>query len=373
MAKINYAKLYTLRKDGRYQGYWKDADGKRHAVYDRDPEKLYDKIQSLSAPHVVTFAEVAEQWESRHREEIGAKTWTNYAPHVADILKHHGKKPVDEISALDIINDLKTAQKQGYSATIISSRRSIYRMILDEALISGHIMYNPAIGVKMPKGIKRNRREAPTESIAQLIMTEDAPFCLFPRLLLCSGLRKAEALALTWGDITDTHIIVNKALDYYIHSKPEVKAPKTEAGKRAVPIVAALRPFLIRPKGSQNTDLVFPAPDSNRSGKGGGYMTERQYEGAWKRYCTAMGFIDLEGKPTLTAHQLRHGTATFLYEAGVDMLTAQAILGHASPTTTREIYTHLSAKKQQSDIEKFDVMMSNMMSKTPKGLKTQDI
>lgn len=364
MPRINYAKLYTLRKDGRYQAAYVDKDGKRKYVYDRDPKRLYEKLNDIAQPKAVTFADVAEDWADKHREEIGNKTWANYAPHYADIVGLHGKKPVENMTALDVINDLKRAQAQGSSATIISTRRSLYKMILDHALVLGHIQFNPAIGVKMPKGIKRNRREAPTENIAQKIMTQDAPFALFPRLLLCSGLRKAEALALTWGDITETHIIVNKALDYYIHAKPEVKAPKTEAGRRVVPIVAALRPFLVMPKGAKATDLVFPAPASNRGGKGGGYMTERQYEGAWKRYCTAMGFVDAAGKPTLTAHQLRHGTATFLFEAGVDMLTAQAILGHASPTTTREIYTHLSAKKQQSDIDKFNTLMSRMMSKS---------
>ena len=363
MPKINYAKLYTLRSDGRYQASYIGADGKRKYAYDKDPQRLYEKLNELTQPKAVTFKDVAEDWADKHRDEVGNKTWQNYAPHYADIVELHGKKAVENITALDVINDLKKAQAKQCSATVISTRRSLYKMILDHALVLGHIQFNPAIGVKMPKGIKRNRREAPTENVAQEIMTKDAPFSLFARLLLCSGLRKGEALALTWGDITDTHIVVNKALDYYIHTKPELKAPKTEAGKRAVPIIAALRPFLVRPKGARDSDLVFPAPASNRGGNGGGYMTERQYEGAWKRYCEAMGFI-AGGKVTLTAHQLRHGTATYLYEAGVDMLTAQAILGHASPTTTREIYTHLSAKKQQSDIEKFDSLMSNMMSKT---------
>lgn len=363
MAKINYAKLYTLRKDGRYQAAYRDANGNRKFMYDRDPQRLYEKLEALDDPQVVTFGQVAEEWEKFHREEIGAKTWANYAPHVADIVKAHGKTPVEEMTALDVMNDLKTAQMQKCSATIISTRRSIYRMILDHALLQGHIKYNPAIGVKMPKGVERNRREAPTEDVVKKIMSNTEPtFSRFAVLLLCSGLRKAEALALTWGDISDTHIKVNKALDYFVHAKPEVKSPKTEAGNREVPIINALKPFIQRPKGAADTDLVFPAPASNRSGKGGGYMTERQYEGAWKRYCTDMGFVTADGKVSLTAHQLRHATASLLHEAGVDILTAQAILGHASPTTTREIYTHLSAKKQKSDIKKFNVKMSKLMS-----------
>ena len=48
--KIDYASMFTLRADGRYQGYWHElVDGKpsgpRHTIYDRDPEKLYFCIQ----------------------------------------------------------------------------------------------------------------------------------------------------------------------------------------------------------------------------------------------------------------------------------------------------------------------------------------
>lgn len=48
-----------------------------------------------------------------------------------------------------------------------------------------------------------------------------------------------------------------------------------------------------------------------------------------------------------TAHQLRHTYATMLYDAGVDVKTAQDLLGHADSTVTMNIYTHLSAKKKE--------------------------
>lgn len=39
MKKSKYSDLYTLRPDGRYQGYYRDAAGKRHVVNDKDPEQ----------------------------------------------------------------------------------------------------------------------------------------------------------------------------------------------------------------------------------------------------------------------------------------------------------------------------------------------
>ena len=76
--KINYAALFTLRKDGRYQGSYTDDKG-RHYVYDRDPESLYHKLQARineeKAPHIVTFREDAASWEQAHRMQISDRTW----------------------------------------------------------------------------------------------------------------------------------------------------------------------------------------------------------------------------------------------------------------------------------------------------------
>lgn len=48
-----------------------------------------------------------------------------------------------------------------------------------------------------------------------------------------------------------------------------------------------------------------------------------------------------EAGTTLTAHQVRHGYATALLEAGVDPKVAQKLLGHAQISTTLDIYTHV--------------------------------
>lgn len=61
-----------------------------------------------------------------------------------------------------------------------------------------------------------------------------------------------------------------------------------------------------------------------------------------------------------TAHQLRHSYATMLYDAGVDVLTAQKYLGHADVQTTMKIYTHLSARKEQGSIEAWNTYVSQL-------------
>ena len=364
--KINYADMFTLRKDGRYQGSYTDKTG-RHYVYDRDPEQLYHKLQAAAEPpeeKIPTFREIAENWERDHREEITIRTWTNYEPHYNDILSRHGDKQIQDVSAMEVINHLTAAKAKGYSATVVNSIRSIYRMIFDYAVAHDLAQFNPVTSVRLPKGLKRGKRVAPAdEQIKKIFAAVGAPFGLFAVFLLCTGMRKSEALALTWDDIDlkERLIYVTKSIDYTVGANPKIKPPKTEAGNRVVPIIDLLYDQLLEASQASTSDYVFPAPDSNRSGKGGGMMTLRGYEGAWLRYCEAAGFLE-DGKPTITAHNLRHGTATLMFELGVDELTAQKILGHSRIEITREIYTDLRAAQKMKSVAKFNEGMRRYMS-----------
>lgn len=335
--------MFTLRSDGRYMARYTDEKG-RHCVYDRDPEKLYHKLLSIQTKKEPTFREIADDWETQHREEITERTWKNYEPHFKDIVARHGDKKISDVTALDIINHLTIAKAKGYSATVVNSVRSIYRMIFDYAVANEYTQYNPVTSVRLPKGLKRGKRVAPTDDQIKLICAStDAPFGLFPFFLLCTGLRKSEALALTWKDIDfeSREIIVTKSLDYTSGANPKIKSPKKDAGYRVVPILDILYPLLVEEKKKSTSDCLFPSTDSNRSGKGGGLMTLRGYEGAWLRYCTAVGLMD-EVKPAITA---------------------QRILGHSRIEITREIYTDLRAAQNKKSVKKFNTGMKKYMPK----------
>ena len=113
MKKTDYAKLFTLRKDGRYQGNYKDPSGKWHTLTDRDPEELFYKIEEAKKPRPVTFRQAAEAWEREYREACNPRTWQNYRPHFDDIVWRHGDRPVSEIAGMDVIQDLQRAKAQG--------------------------------------------------------------------------------------------------------------------------------------------------------------------------------------------------------------------------------------------------------------------
>ena len=67
MAKNKYADMFTLRKDGRYQASYTDDTG-RHYLYDRDPERLWQKLNAPKDEKPVLFAQAADAWDKEQGE-----------------------------------------------------------------------------------------------------------------------------------------------------------------------------------------------------------------------------------------------------------------------------------------------------------------
>ena len=182
-------------------------------------------------------------------------------------------------------------------------------------------------------------------------------------LMLYAGLRRGELIALATSDIDlDNRIIhVNKSV-YFEGNSPVCKSTKTEAGNRDIPIVGPLYEVLKgvtgdfvckSANGKQLTETAF-----KRGWDGFNAMCERAANGlapfsetnGWRRDIARR----TEGYKVfdVNAHDLRYTFATTLYDAGVDVKTAQYLLGHKDLMTTMKIYTKLSEEKKRFSIDK---------------------
>lgn len=368
--KINYAQLYTLRKDGRYQGSYRDAEGKQHFVCDRDPEKLYNKLLDVQKPKVLSFGEVAEEWHDKHWQEITIGTQANYDAPYALMLSQHKDYAFEDVTAAEVNAVLIREKAQGRSYKHAATLRSMYKQVFDYAILQKYIIYNPVATVKVPQGMKRTRREAPEDDIIKIIRNNAGePFGLFPYLLLYTGLRLGEGLALKWEDVDfkNKTIKCNKSVDFHAPS-PIIKEPKTKAGIRIIPLLSDLEKELLKQPNRNLDNFIF---------SGESLMTRSAFRHKWIAWCKAAGLVEeikrIEQhkqkkiefertvyQPTLTAHQLRHGYATILYEAGIDELEASELMGHADITTTHKIYTHLRQKKRDDAVGKLNGYFNNL-------------
>ncbi len=67
------------------------------------------------------------------------------------------------------------------------------------------------------------------------------------------------------------------------------------------------------------------------------------------------------GLPSLPIHSLRHTHAVLQLEAGADMKYIQERLGHGSMQITSEVYSHISKKIDQDQMNKFEKHMKNVL------------
>ena len=367
--KIDYASMFTLRKDGRYQGSYTDTTG-RHYVYDRDPERLWHTLNDPKEEKPLLFSEIAQAWQRDAWEKIREGTVACYDAPYNRAVDRFGKTAASEIEPHDISTHLQILKAQGLSASTIKKQRVIYKQIFQYAIMDEvygkTIRSNPAAYVKIPDGLpKPKQREAPEDEIVKKIRANatTAYFGMFAFFLICTGMRRGEALAVQWKDIDygKATIACVDAISY-TSSTAKTAPHKTRSGYRTVPLLPALEEVLQKPSDAADTDYVFFGQDPSKP------MPKSTYDRRWMHYCKDMGFVTDEPetrtstqgkvyvkhnyKPSLTAHDLRHGYATILFEAEVDVYTAKDLLGHADIETTMAIYTHLRSKKKMSSIDK---------------------
>jgi integrase len=325
---------YYVRSDGLHESIIRvrGADGKmhRHAFRGKTDMEVYQKIRNYKpediAPAVaVTFGDMADGWWRGIEPTLQHNTIKSYRPALERAKTYFGKDQVKEITAKQIELFIKDFASTRARKTVVTQLQVI-RQILRYAQIEGEIQYNPAQAVSPPRNLPQERREAPSKAQIELIKKSyNAPFGLFAYLIYYTGCRRGEALALTGKDIDRKNKVIHITKSvYHMGNSPHIKSPKTEKGYRDVPLLDALDAVLPKrlPSG-----YLFSKPD-------GSLLTNNHITDLYDAYRAATGV-------TVTPHQIRHGYATALFEAGIDTKTAQTLLGHAQLSTTMDIYTHV--------------------------------
>ena len=270
---------------------------------------------------------------------------------------------VGDLRAMDVLRYRNQLQAQGLSNRTANLHADSLRGMLNWAAEIGLITANPIKGLRrLPEGKdhQRNRRRAlsdeETDRYLAAVAFDDeqndivALDVRIPQLplfetLLSTGGRWNEVRLLAWGDVDlDRRVVV-------------FRAENTKSRRqRAIPIHKALAATLRELKVLHETillrlptvrDRVFLTPE----GKGyGSYTTNfmRIHDRVLRR--AGIAKLDVEGRK-VDVHALRHTYATRLARADVSLVKAQRLLGHASASTTAEIYTHIGTEDLREAVE----------------------
>ena len=300
---------------------------------------------------------IANEWFEIHSKKVSHSTQRNYLLAMERISAYFTMR-AGEVRALDCQRYITQFVEQGYARTTVQIELCVLKLIFSHAVLAGDIDTNPAREVKAGRNLPQKKRSALTEEQEQKVENcRKGDWWLLGLMLLYTGCRRGELLALNWSDIDrEAGVIhITKKLNYSYGNTPKLEDRlKSENGKRDIPLLAPLAAVLPR----NRIGRIFT--DEN-----GNYWTTYRTDKVWREYCQDAGLmetvVDENGEeqevPAVTPHCFRHSFATICYEAGLDPKTTAAIVGDTEEVV-RNVYTELRKNHKLTGTEKINAYLA---------------
>jgi len=354
---------YKKRSDGRYQSNIfigiDPETGKREfkTVYARSIPDLENKraeIKDLVNKGIyaddkgMTVAKWADKWFKIDKATCGIRTKEMYESMVYRyIIPDIGDVGLMDLRRSDVQLLINKHYKYYRTCEII---RMTIRQMLDGAMEDGLIYRNVANNIKLPPRPKSESRplsETEKRAIPKSKFTDRGK--VFVYILLYTGLRRGEILALSRNDINirRNELNVRNAVTFDGNNPVFKDYPKSNAGIRVIPIPKDLQDVLYPYLNALQSIYLFEMIRKS------GLMTKSSYRKFWdgirdKINLAAGGTKDINVVHGLTAHVFRHNYCTMLYYSDVDVKDAQRLMGHSNIKITLDLYTHLDKLKSDS-------------------------
>ncbi|HET6408843.1 MAG TPA: site-specific integrase, partial [Chthoniobacteraceae bacterium] len=216
---------------------------------------------------------------------------------------------------------------------------------------------NPCDHVDLPQ-LKRKEMKALDRDQAGrfLAAAKESEFYALFALLLTTGMRPGEAIALRWCDIdlasgavSITRALSGRSGDY------RFEEPKTPKSRRTLPIPLSVTDSLRTLKSARQKaadgvliDLQLVFVSSNGSLIDLQNLNKRHFKPILKAASLS---------PEIRLYDLRHSCATLLLQAGTHVKVVSERLGHASAMLTLDRYSHVVPGLQESATEKLESML----------------
>lgn len=328
------------RDNGSWRARYRDATGKEHARHFArkvDAQRWLDEVTAavVTGTYVdpgagrVTFDAYMGEWSTR-------QVWETNTARAMDLTRRSvtfGAVPLAQLRASHIEAWVKAQAAAGLAPGTIASRMNGVRAVLKAAVRDRLIPADPSQGVRLPR---RRRAEhamvIPTPAQVGAILAAADPYQR-PMWALgaFAGLRLGEASAVQVADVD--FLRRSLRVQRQVQRGPgglEVRAPKY-GSERVVYLPDGLLELLARHVEEWGTGtggwLVMAS--------GGGPVPPSTAHTWWT------STLDRAGAQGLTTHSLRHFYASGLIAEGCDVVTVQRALGHSSPSTTLNTYSHL--------------------------------
>ena len=354
-----------------------NSNGDRVQVHRRgfktyaEAEAAFNKLSQTKPDNFVKqkqikVSELRDLWFENYKTQVKEST-ANKNKQVFDnhVIPDFGNQYVDKITVAELQKWADRKAKQ-----IVKYRDAIneFNALFEYGIRLNYVSENPLKRIIIPKKTSRPRRDTEhnvytRDELNQFLEVAKeyglVQYTYF-KLLSATGLRKSEALALTWQDIDlkAGTLSVNKTLAYGLDNKTIIQPPKSPKSKRILPISDSLKEVLIDYKQKQKiisnklfhtikgTYLKMSKPDQ--------WLKSIYAKDHEEKVKYAKTHNLKEPQPDLrhiTVHGFRHTFTTLLIaETNVKPKTVQMLLGHENIQMTLDIYTHVNNKNKEDAV-----------------------
>jgi integrase/recombinase XerC/integrase/recombinase XerD len=217
----------------------------------------------------------------------------------------------------------------------LAGLRACFRVLVEHRLMDANpaeLLASPKLPQRLPRALKPADVSALLDRIPASTPLEQRDRALFELAYAC-GLRAEEIVDLDVG-----------SLDFDAEQvRVEGKGGKT----RFVPVgehaLRAVTRYLERARGTLDAGTGEQALFLSKTGRRLSTSDVRRRLRTWARHAASQGAVH--------PHALRHSFATHLLEGGADLRAIQALLGHASISTT-QVYTRVESARLRAAYER---------------------
>lgn len=344
-------------KSGTWRGQLMDgykSDGKKNIVnFSGDTKgEVLDQMREyrnkqermdVSASRALTFNDWSDTWYKDMESQVQPSTYSSYRYTLTKLQEHFRGKLLTDIKVVHINRYFDALRRKGLSQSYITKLKAMLIQIFDYALANELVLSNPARASKSVKPLRTAKTAAETAAPKKDAFTEEEQALLMEglpnnlvgnsiRVLLGSGMRAQELLALTPEDIAEdgSRIHVTKAIEM-VDGQPVLGPTKSARGERVIPIADDYRPYVryLREQGGRIYIWMSLKRDSFLYDVG---AFRRRYYNALKQ---------VPGVRRLSPHCCRHTFISNLEREGVPMEQIARIVGHSKIETT-DGYLHVN-------------------------------
>ena len=290
------------------------------------------------------------RWRARTVE----RNTGNYKSHIAPEFGDRDLRSITRADIQQLINKLcgkkaKSKQTNLSPSTVDGVYRQI-RHMFNEALDYGFIEKSPIIRIKKPSPSTAEIDCLSIEDTEIVLGVMDVKLSTYFSILAYAGLRAGEGLGLKGKNIDFTNKRMRITNSW---SRTCLTEPKTEAGKRSIPMLPILEKRLgsyMKHENIGEEDFLFPSPKSK---------DKKPYPGLGRQLNKA---LELAGIRQVTPHSFRHSFATLMIGSGASIVAVSKTMGHKSIKITLDRYSHLFPQDLDEAVSKANKTIESILS-----------